>query len=92
MMRKIEAGFALDAGGNPIPLGPGLYGGGRFFASGATYHLFNTCNTWTASMLRVAGFPIAPALAVTADGVMSAVRAAGPADCPAIPPLSPGRK
>lgn len=82
MIGEIEGGFALDNSGAPAALGPGLYGESRFFASDKTYHLFNTCNTWTASMLRAAGFPISPAFTATADGVMTAVRSAAPESCP----------
>lgn len=39
------------------PLGASLYGGGAFFESAKDYHLFRTCNHWTAALLRAAGVP-----------------------------------
>ncbi|MGW8227829.1 MAG: DUF2459 domain-containing protein, partial [Gammaproteobacteria bacterium] len=65
---------AEDAAGHSQPLGPSLYGGGRFYLSRETYHAFNTCNVWTARALRAAGCPITPAFTLTVDTLM--VRAA----------------
>ena len=51
-------------------LGPGLYGKSRFYLSRETYHAFNTCNVWTARVLRDAGCPITPATTLTVDSLM----------------------
>jgi uncharacterized protein (TIGR02117 family) len=66
--------YAEDAAGHSQPLGPSLYGDGRFYRSRETYHAFNTCNVWTARALRAAGCPITPAFTLTVDTLM--VRAA----------------
>jgi uncharacterized protein (TIGR02117 family) len=69
----------FDRKGAPraAPLGPGLYGKSAFYPARAKFHLFNTCNVWTARALRTAGLPVTPFYAITTDGVMSQVRQAG---------------
>lgn len=63
--------YAEDAAGRSQPLGPSLYGDGRFYLSRETYHAFNTCNVWTARALRAAGCPITPAFTLTVDTLMA---------------------
>jgi len=48
----------------PVSLGRGPYAGSEFYAALGTYDAFNTCNTWTATMLARAGLP------VSAGGIM----------------------
>ena len=60
LAREIEAAFALDAAGDPAVTGPGrLAGRSVFVRAGPRYHLFRTCNVWTADRLRAAGAPVA---------------------------------
>ena len=73
----IAASFATDETGNITSLGPGLYGNSRFYLSRETYHLFNTCNVWTARVLRAAGLPITPATAISVESLMAKVRKFG---------------
>jgi len=73
----IAASFATDEAGNTTSLGPGLYGNSRFYLSRETYHLFNTCNVWTARALRAAGLPITPATATKVESLMSQARKFG---------------
>lgn len=77
LARTIGASFARDEAGNAKSLGPGLYGNSRFYLSGETYHLFNTCNVWTARALRAAGLPISPARTITVGSLMSQARKFG---------------
>lgn len=63
----IEEGYAMDENGQPIMLGPGIYGNSRFYASTQSYHLFRTCNVWSASSLRAAGIPISSWFSFTVD-------------------------
>ena len=77
LSHTIAASFALDEAGNATLLGPGLYGNSRFYLSRETYHLFNTCNVWTARVLRAAGLPITPARAITAEDLLSQARKFG---------------
>ncbi len=77
LIRSIANSFALDGSGKVKPLGPGLYGNSQFYPSGKSYHLFNTCNVWTARVLRSAGLPITPASAIQVENLMSQVRKFG---------------
>ena len=66
----IATSFDKDSAGNTIPLGTGLYGVSQFYRSRDTYHLFRTCNVWTARALNAAGCPVTPFLAITEDNLM----------------------
>jgi uncharacterized protein (TIGR02117 family) len=77
LCRYIAASYAKDPAGNSVPLGTGLYGTSRFYQSSETYHLFKTCNVWTARALRTAGCPVTPAGTITVDNLMSRVRTFG---------------
>ncbi len=67
----LENSYARDGAGLSQPLGPSLYGEGRFYLSRESYHAFNTCNVWTARALRNAGCPITPAATLTVDTLMT---------------------
>ena len=77
LVAAIAASHELDAVGQPIPLGPGLYGRSRFYASRESFHLFATCNVWTAAMLRETGLPISPVLAQTSGALFAQLRRHG---------------
>jgi uncharacterized protein (TIGR02117 family) len=77
LSRTIASSFALDKAGNTTTLSPGRYGNSRFYLSRETYHLFNTCNVWTARALRTAGLPITPATATSVGNLMSQARKFG---------------
>jgi uncharacterized protein (TIGR02117 family) len=61
----------------PAPLGRGLYGSSRFYASRDRFHLFRTCNVWTAGVLAAAGVPLRPTGALTADSLFAQLRPHG---------------
>jgi len=77
LSRTIASSFALDKAGNTTSPSPGLYGNSRFYLSRETYHLFNTCNVWTARALRTAGLPITPATATSVGNLISQARKFG---------------
>jgi len=77
LSHTIASSFALDKAGNTTSLSPGRYGNSRFYLSRETYHLFNTCNVWTARALRTAGLPITPATATSVENLMSQARKFG---------------
>lgn len=77
LIYTITASFAMDEAGNTTLLGSGLYGNSRFYLSKETYHLFNTCNVWTARVLQAAGLDIVPAYAIRVENLMSQVRKVG---------------
>lgn len=60
--------------GNPAPLGTGPYPQSVFYASTGTYSLANTCNTWTAEALQVAGLPVSAVGVAFADQVLDQLR------------------
>lgn len=68
LCRQFDARFARRG---KVRLGPGLYGDSRFYLARETYHLFNTCNVWTARALRAAGCPIIPAFNITVDDLLT---------------------
>lgn len=83
MKEFIERQFRLDETGRVIPVAPGLYGEGRFYAAHGKFHFPRTCNRWTAHALRSAGCPITPFFAVTAGNVMWQTRRFGQVIAPA---------
>lgn len=70
MTAAIAKFFVLDDNGSPLPSGKGLYGQSLFFDATGRFHLFNTCNTWTASMVQQAGLPVSTVMTFRADSVM----------------------
>lgn len=76
MARAIADMFERHEEGPAEALGPGLEADSRFYAARGRFHLFNTCNTWTARMLRAGSVRVAPAGVVTAGQVMARLRAA----------------
>ena len=83
LVAAISASHELDAASQPIPLGPGLYGTSRFYASREAFHLFATCNVWVAGMLREAGVPVSPTLSQTAGTLFAQLRRHGQVILPA---------
>lgn len=71
LCRYLEDSYARDETAASRPLGPSLYGDGRFYLSRETYHVFNTCNAWTARALRAAGIPLTPAGNLGVDSLMT---------------------
>ncbi len=77
MIRYIAASYYKGPDGISKPIGKGLYGNSQFYLSGETYHLFKTCNVWTAKVFQAAGYPISPAFIITAEELMSQVQSFG---------------
>lgn len=77
LCRYIATSYAKDTAGNSLPLGAGHYDTSQFYLSSETYHIFKTCNVWTAKALRTAGCQVTPAVTITADTLMSRVRTCG---------------
>lgn len=73
LCRYIAASYFKDPAGDSVSLGPGLYGNSQLYLSTETYHIFKTCNVWSARALHNAGCPITPASAITVDNLMSQV-------------------
>lgn len=66
----------LDTGSKDEPrrIGDGPYPQSAFYASNGTYSLGNTCNTWTAAALHVAGLPVSSAGVLFASQVVAQAR------------------
>ncbi|MDX1488246.1 MAG: DUF2459 domain-containing protein [Acidiferrobacterales bacterium] len=77
LCKYIEQSYAKNERGEIQALGPGLYGNSQFYQSKERYHLFKTCNVWTARALRAAGCPVAPGRLIKVDSLMSRVRTFG---------------
>jgi hypothetical protein len=55
LIAYLEASFDREGKNEAAPLGRGLYGvESAFYPSSEKFHLFNTCNTWTARALTSA--------------------------------------
>jgi uncharacterized protein (TIGR02117 family) len=54
---------------------PGVYAFSRFYPATGEFHLFNTCNTWTARGLAAAGLAVSASGVQGADDVMRQLRA-----------------
>jgi uncharacterized protein (TIGR02117 family) len=59
----------------PVSLGPGPYVGSEYYAALGTYDAFDTCNTWTATMLMAAGLPVSSGGVMFSGQVMDQARA-----------------
>ena len=77
LVHYIHQSYARDGVSRVAALGPGLYGDSRFYPARGRFYLFNTCNVWTAGALQAAGYPVSPALALTAESVMAPARRFG---------------
>ncbi len=75
LAQYISDAYERDQAGGVIRMGHGLYGNSRFFAGGENFHLFRTCNVWTARALRLAGCPVG--VGITANNVMKSVAKCG---------------
>ena len=56
LCRALGQSFDVDARGAAREIGNGLYGEtSRFYPARGKYYLFNTCDTWTARMMKAGG-------------------------------------
>ena len=72
-MEKLFDAIASDfklAQGRAIELAPGRDNDSRFFQSNGSYHLFYTCNNWTADVMEQADYPIKHRWSFFASSVM----------------------
>ncbi len=73
----IDASFERGGRARATATGPGLYPTSRFYPALGSFHLLNTCNTWTARALAAAGFGVAESGTASAEGLMRQVRPLG---------------
>ncbi|MEX0921358.1 MAG: DUF2459 domain-containing protein [Rhodovibrionaceae bacterium] len=65
LLRAISGDFLRDGTAPAESFSEGLFANSRFYEARGSFHLFNTCNTWTARKLEVAG------LGLTSTGVVT---------------------
>jgi len=74
LIAYLDATFDRDGRERAQAREPGLYRFSLFYSAKGEFHLFNTCNTWTARGLKVGGWPIRASGTVTAEELMAQVR------------------
>lgn len=73
MIVFISHSFFRDQDGQVNPVKQGIYGDSQFYRGYGDYHMFNTCNTWTAKALSSAGFDISSTFTLTASSVIDQI-------------------
>ncbi len=76
LVRAIASDFKRSEGGRAKPISRGPYPNSNFYDARGSFHLFNTCNTWTARKLRAGGVNLSPTGIITADELVARLRAA----------------
>ena len=74
----VDQGFDRQGKAKADPLRPGYGLNSLFYPARGTFHLFNTCNSWIAQALAAAGYPMGAPDPVTADALMTRIRAGVP--------------
>lgn len=77
LFRYLSAAFERAGAARAPRLVESPYGDGWFYPAERPFHLFRTCNVWTAEALRAAGLPVRARLALTTESVMRQVRPLG---------------
>ena len=75
MISFLDRYFDREEGGRLNPVAPGLHPNSNFYLARGGFHLFNTCNTWTARILRAGGVNLSTAGVITAGQLMSQLHA-----------------
>ena len=76
LIGAIADDFVRPGDGRAEPSSRGLYPHSHFYNARGTFHLFNTCNTWTARMLLSGGVNVSPSAVITADQLLARLRSA----------------
>ena len=75
LVNFIDASFERSGAARAAATGPGLYATSRFYPAKGSFHLFNTCNTWTGRALAAAGYDVSASGTSRAEALMQQVRA-----------------
>jgi uncharacterized protein (TIGR02117 family) len=75
LVAHLHESFARGSAPRTPSSGAGVYEFSRFYPATGEFHLFNTCNTWTARGLEAAGVTVTASGVRTADDVMDQLRA-----------------
>ncbi|HSS63261.1 MAG TPA: DUF2459 domain-containing protein [Gammaproteobacteria bacterium] len=71
LVTYLDDTFKRDAAASSIP---GLYPFSRFYPAKGRFHMFNTCNTWTARGLAAAGIRVTVSGTLQAEELMTQLR------------------
>ena len=71
LIKFISSSFYRDESGNILKLNHGIYGDSQFYKAKGDFHIFNTCNKWTAKGLESAGMNISTTFKLTAGSILS---------------------
>ena len=74
LIAKIDGSFDRPQGGRGETVARGLYADSWFYPAHGRFHLFNTCNTWTARMISAAGVGVSLSGVQTAEDLMGRLR------------------
>lgn len=74
LVAYLDGTFARDGAQRAQSIAPGLDGFSLFYRAKGDFHLFNTCNTWTARGLKAGGRRIQVSGTVSAEYLMAQVR------------------
>jgi uncharacterized protein (TIGR02117 family) len=74
LVAYLDSTFARDGAERAQSIAPGLYSFSLFYPAEGDFHLFNTCNTWTARGLKAGGWPIRVSGTMSAEDLMAQVR------------------
>ena len=70
----LDGSFARGGAARAQAVTPGLYSFSSFYPAKGSFHLFNTCNTWTATGLEQSGLPVRAFGTWTAEDLMAQLR------------------
>lgn len=74
LVAHVDASFVRDGGQRAWAHLAGRHAFSLFYRATGSFHLFNTCNTWTAEALAAAGLPVRSFGTLTANDVMMQLR------------------
>ena len=71
LIKFISSSFYRDVSGNILKLNHGIYGDSQFYKAKGDFHIFNTCNKWTAKGLESAGMKISTTFKLSSGSIMN---------------------
>ena len=71
LVEFISTSFFRDESDKILKLSQGIYGDSQFYKAKGAFHIFNTCNKWTAKGLASAGMKISTTFKLTAGSIMN---------------------
>ncbi len=74
LLTFIHNSFERDKNKTLLPLRDGIYGYSWFYKGSGYYHIFRTCNKWTAEALQKANIPVNTYYVANAESLMSQIR------------------